>query len=134
MFEIACLAALEVARPAAQREHVRIQRTVVLAQEPRLKAAVLGGGGLSPGPAPPEVDGFTFAPRVSAPVLMFNGHLDLIFDLERSQKPLFRMLGTPAEHKRHIVVPGGHGVFFEKRSQFIREVLDWFDRYLGPVP
>ena len=106
----------------------------VLAQEPRLKAAVLGGGGLSPGPAPPEVDGFTFAPRVSAPVLMFNGHLDLIFDLERSQKPLFRMLGTPAEHKRHIVVPGGHGVFFEKRSQFIREVLDWFDRYLGPVP
>jgi dienelactone hydrolase len=106
---------------------------VLLAQEPRLKAAVLGGGGLSPGPAPPEVDGLTFAPRVSIPVLMFNGASDLIFQLEQGQKPLFNALGTAAENKRHTVLPGGHTVFIEKRSQFIREALDWFDRYLGPV-
>jgi dienelactone hydrolase len=106
---------------------------VVLGQEPRLKAAVFGGGGLSPGPAPPEVDAYTFASRVSVPVLMFNGASDLIFEVEHSQKPLFRTLGTPAEHKRHVLLPGGHTVFLEKRNQFIKETLDWFDRYLGPV-
>jgi dienelactone hydrolase len=107
--------------------------SILLSQEPRLKAAVFASGGLSTGPAPPEVDVFTFAPRVSVPVLMFNGESDIIFEVERSQKPLFQSLGTPAEHKRYVLVPGGHPVFVEKRSQFIREALDWFDRYLGPV-
>ena len=107
--------------------------SVVLAHDPRLRAAVLVAGGFSPGDAPPETDPLNFAPRVSVPVLMLNGNKDFIFDTEQSQKPLFRFLGSPADRKKHVVYEAGHAVFLEKRSQVIREALDWFDRYLGPV-
>jgi hypothetical protein len=43
---------------------------------------------------------------------------------------MFRLLGTPAEHKRHVVYEAGH---FVPRSQLIKETLDWYDRYLGAV-
>ena len=49
------------------------------------------------------------------------------------RKPLFQGLGAPADRKKHIVYEAGHGVIFDKRSQVIREALDWFDRYLGPI-
>ena len=49
----------------------------------------------------------------------------------RSQLRLFELLGTPAEHKRHVALEGGH-VPNDWRG-LIREVLDWFDKYLGPV-
>jgi len=106
---------------------------VVLGQDSRIRAAVLASGGFSPGKAPPEVDPFNFAPRVTVPVLMINGDRDFIFDVQISQNPLFEVLGTPSDRKRHLVLEAGHGVFIEKRSQMIREALDWFDRYLGPV-
>ena len=104
---------------------------LVLAVEPRLRAGVLMSGGLAGDPSP-DVDPFNFSPRVTVPVLMINGDSDFIFELERAQKPLFAALGTSADRKRHVVLPGGHGILFEKRSQVIREILDWFDRYLGP--
>jgi hypothetical protein len=56
-----------------------------------------------------------------------------IFPLESGQKPYFHFLGTPPEHKRHVVLVGGHYVIGQQRSQVVREVLDWLDRYLGPV-
>ncbi|MCA1562502.1 MAG: protein kinase [Acidobacteria bacterium] len=105
--------------------------SIVLALDPRLGAAVFMAGGLSAADAPPEVDPLNFAPRVSTPVLMVNGDSDYIFELAASQKPLFRLLGSPADRKRHLVLPGGHGIIGDKRSQVIREILDWFDRYLG---
>jgi dienelactone hydrolase len=105
--------------------------SVVIALEPRLEAAVLVSGGLSPGMAPPEVDAFTFAPRVSVPVLMINGDSDFIYMVDQSQKPLFRFLGTPLEHKRHLALQGGHAILNEKRNRVIRETLQWFDRYVG---
>jgi dienelactone hydrolase len=107
--------------------------SLVLAQDPRLRAGVFVSGGFSPGDTPAEVDPLNFAPRVTVPVLMLNGDHDYIFEVELSQKPLFRFLGSPADRKKHLVFPGGHGVFIERRSQVIRETLDWFDRYLGPV-
>jgi formylglycine-generating enzyme required for sulfatase activity/dienelactone hydrolase len=107
--------------------------SLVLAQEPRLRAAVFVSGGFSPGDAPPEADPLNFAPRVTVPVLMLNGDQDFIFEAELSQKPLFRFLGSPVGQKKHVIYPAGHGVLLEKRSQVIRETLDWFDRYLGPV-
>ena len=33
--------------------------------------------------------------------------------------------------KKHLVLPGGHPIMFEKRSRVIQEALQWFDRYLG---
>jgi formylglycine-generating enzyme required for sulfatase activity/dienelactone hydrolase/predicted Ser/Thr protein kinase len=106
--------------------------SLVLGVEPRLRAAVFLSGGFS-GPAPPEVDPFNFAPHVSVPVLMVNGDADFIFAVDRAQNPLFDELGAAADQKRHVVLPGGHGIIYEKRSQVIREILDWFDRYLGAV-
>jgi pimeloyl-ACP methyl ester carboxylesterase len=72
----------------------------------------------------------TLARRIEIPVLMLNGRHDFIFPLEL-QKSFFRLLGTPAEHKRHVVFDGGH--FGWPLGEFTRENLDWLDRYLGPT-
>jgi hypothetical protein len=48
-----------------------------------------------------------------------------------AQKPLFEMLGAPADRKRHARLEGGH--IPSNRLEIIREVLDWLDRQLGPV-
>jgi hypothetical protein len=52
------------------------------------------------------------------------------FDLEDCQIPMFRLFGTAPEHKRHVAVEAGH---FVPKNDLAREVLDWLDRYLGPV-
>ena len=101
-----------------------------LAFESRVRAAVLGGGGLLTIPLPPEVDALNYAPRVRMPVLMINGRYDFAYPLEESQKPLFRLLGTPAADKRHALFDSGH---VAPLQETMREVLAWFDRYLGPV-
>ena len=40
------------------------------------------------------------------------------------------VLGTPPEHKKQLVYPGGHSV---PRTEMIKESLAWLDEYLGPV-
>jgi formylglycine-generating enzyme required for sulfatase activity/dienelactone hydrolase len=105
----------------------------MLAMEPLLRAAVLHEGGLPPAATPlPEVDALNFLPRVRVPVLMLNGRFDYTFPLEISQKPYFRLLGTPAKDKRHVVYDTAHDVTL-KRPEMVRESLDWLDNYLGPV-
>jgi serine/threonine protein kinase len=94
------------------------------------QVAVLAVAGLSFQRALPEVDQINFVTRVTAPVLMLNGRCDHIFPLKTAQIPMFQLLGTPPEHKRHVVADSGHTV---PRNQLIRESLDWFDRYLGPT-
>jgi dienelactone hydrolase len=101
----------------------------LVAVEPRIKAAILLQGGFFE-QVPAEVDPLHFAPRVHVPVLMLNGRDDFLFPLETSQLPLFRLLGTPPAHKRHVLYNGGHNVF---DLQVIREILDWLDRYFGPA-
>jgi eukaryotic-like serine/threonine-protein kinase len=102
----------------------------LIAVEPRFKVAVLLSGG-SFEKVPAEVDAWNFAPRVKIPVLMLNGRDDFRFPLETSQRPLFRLLGTPEKDKRHVLYDGGHDVAI--RLDLIKEALDWLDRYLGPV-
>ena len=68
--------------------------------------------------------------NTTLPVLMLNGRHDIIFPLEL-QQAYYRMLGTPAEHKRHVVYDAGHLSW--PRGEFVRENLDWLDQYLGPV-
>ena len=41
---------------------------------------------------------------------MINGRYDFFFPVESSQDPMFRLLGTPAADKRHVVVEGSHEV------------------------
>lgn len=106
---------------------------IVLSQEPRFAAAVLLDGGLYEDVGRPEIREYNYAPRVRIPVLMVNGSNDFAFPLESSQKALFRLLGTPADQKQHILYPAGHAVFVRYRNQAIENILDWFDRYLGPT-
>jgi dienelactone hydrolase len=105
---------------------------VVLALEPRLRAGIFLAGGLGVIAPRPEVDPLNYAPRVKVPVLMVNGAHDVIFPLEDSQKPLFSLLGTSGEEKKHAVYETGHA-FGRYRNQAKAEMLAWFDRHLGPV-
>jgi alpha-beta hydrolase superfamily lysophospholipase len=80
----------------------------------------------------PEADEIDFAPHIKLPVLMVNGRYDFISPVEASQKPWFRALGTPENLKRHVVLETPHNVF-AAGSATIRIILDWLDKYLGPV-
>jgi len=59
---------------------------------------------------------------------MINGELDLFFPVETSQKPLYELLGASEDHKRYVVYPGSHSV---PRTDLVRELLEWLDRYKG---
>jgi predicted esterase len=98
----------------------------------RFAAAILLGGGLAPIPRRPEMHQVHFAPRARTPTLMINGRDDFMFPYELSQQPLFELLGLPPDKKRHALLDGGH--LPPNRLAIIREVLDWLDRHLGPVP
>ncbi len=96
----------------------------------RFQAAILISGGHY-GKVPPEIDVVNFAPRSRVPTLMINGRDDYLTPVESSQRPFFELLGAPPEDKRHALLDGGH--LPPDRRAIIREVLDWLDRYLGPV-
>jgi eukaryotic-like serine/threonine-protein kinase len=98
----------------------------------RLRTAIFLDGGYFLDRPPPGGDQADFAPRMKKPVLMVNGRYDFTFGLETAQKPLFEMLGTPPPDKRHIVLDTPHDVN-EQRAQLTKTVLDWLDKYVGPV-
>ena len=72
-----------------------------------------------------------FVPRITLPVLMVSGKYDPYFTVDGAQKPLYELLGTRPEDKRHYALEAGHGSL--PRAEKARLVLDWLDRYLGPV-
>jgi len=100
------------------------------ALEPRIKTSVLYVAGLELQRGQPDVEPINFLPRIRMPVLMLNGRYDHFFPIETSQLPMFRLLGTPPDRKRHVIYDGGH---FVPRGMLISETLDWLDRYLGTV-
>jgi eukaryotic-like serine/threonine-protein kinase len=103
---------------------------ILPAIEDRLKALVLICPGFWQQKRLPEADQLNFAPRVKAPVLMLGGRFDYVFPIRTSQEPMFRLLGTPKEHKRWVVYDTGHDI---PENEMIKETLNWLDRYLGPV-
>jgi eukaryotic-like serine/threonine-protein kinase len=100
------------------------------AVETRFKALILVAPGFYLQERLPEVDQVNFAPHVKTPVLMLNGRFDFIWPPSISQEPMFRLLGTPAEHKRRVVYDTGHDI---PRPEMVKESLNWLDKYLGPV-
>ena len=102
---------------------------MMLAPEPRIKAAALWVPGFWRETIAPEVDAINFAPRVTIPVLQLSGRYDYTFPEETSSVPFFQALGTRSDQKRRIVYDTGHNL---PPNESIRETLDWFDRYLGP--
>ena len=107
---------------------------VILASiEDRLKAVVLLDGGLFQHEVQIKgMDQVDFATRLTKPVLMVNGRFDATFPFDRAQQPLMRMLGTPEADKRQVVFDTPHDVSL-RRTDLVREVLAWYDKYLGRV-
>jgi eukaryotic-like serine/threonine-protein kinase len=99
---------------------------MLLANDHRIKAAVLLGGGLSAEPDLPEVDQINFVTRVTTPLLMLNGRYDFVEPVESSQRPMFDLLETPAADKRHVIFETCHAVV--TLQPMIKEVLEWLDR------
>jgi eukaryotic-like serine/threonine-protein kinase len=103
---------------------------IIPAVEKRIRVVVLNVGGMTMAKALPEADQINYLPRVTQPVLMLNGAYDMYFPVESSQKPMFRLLGTPPGEKKMLVYPSGHLV---PSTEFIKETLAWLDTYLGAV-
>jgi hypothetical protein len=72
-----------------------------------LKTSVLNGTSIWTTWAP-EIVLLNYAPRVRIPTLMLNGRYAFGEPLETAQRPLFALLGSPAEDKRHTVLEAGH--------------------------
>lgn len=102
---------------------------ILLAIEPRIRAAVLNQAGIN-AQDHRDINVAHYLPRATAPVLHFSGLYDTDFRFETSSRPFFELLGTPAEHKKHVVEKTGH---FVSDAVVKGEALSWFDRYLGPV-
>jgi len=71
-------------------------------------------------------------PGLRLPLLMINGKYDGIFPLETAQIPLFKLFGTPEENKHHVILDTDHSVWV-KHDIVVKEILEWLDKYLGPV-
>jgi hypothetical protein len=106
---------------------------VMTAIERRFGASVLVASGLVMQSTQPMVDPFEFLPRVTVPTLMVNARYDSFFPVETSQKPFFDLLGTAEEDKRLVITESNHFVLSYAHDLTVRETLDWYDRYLGPV-
>jgi eukaryotic-like serine/threonine-protein kinase len=104
-----------------------INGPLALAQEPRLKVAVINIGLLPEMPSTPEVDPVNALPRVRQSTLLLSGEFDAMVPLDNARR-YFALLGTAPESKRHVVAIGGH---FIPRDLLIRETVEWFDRHLG---
>ncbi len=102
---------------------------IIPAVEERLKTAIVLGGGLT-GRGRPEANQINYVCHVKMPFLMLHGKYDTIFPFETSIKPMFDLLGTPDEHKELKLYETDH---IPPRKEFIKEILAWLDRYLGPV-
>jgi eukaryotic-like serine/threonine-protein kinase len=50
--------------------------------------------------------------------------------MEASQEPLYRLLGSRKDQKKHLLYDTGHNI---PRTELIKETLNWLDQYLGPI-
>ena len=62
---------------------------------------------------------------------MMNGRYDYGVSLEGRQKPLFELLGSAPDQKKHVLYDAGHVGFPVQQQR--REIGAWLDTYLGRV-
>jgi serine/threonine protein kinase/dienelactone hydrolase len=102
---------------------------IIPAVEERLQTSILlGVGFLDIGRT--EAHQINYVTRVKTPTLMLCGKYDTGLPYETSIKPMFDLLGTPDEHKELKLYDTDH---IPPRNEYIKEILAWLDRYLGPV-
>lgn len=102
-----------------------------LAVENRFAMAMIQSAGINPRELLPEIQQQHYLPRVSIPVLLITGKDDFAFPYDSSQRPFFELLGTPPRDKRHLALDWGH--LPPGYSEVARALLEWSDRWLGPV-
>ena len=78
----------------------------------------------------PEANPINYVPRISMPLLMMNGRYDTLIGYEQSALPMFEMVATTAEHKVILSYATDH---IPPKSEYVKETLDWLDKYFGPV-
>jgi hypothetical protein len=105
------------------------QGVIYAAVDGRFKAVVFQDGGFYDERPLPGTDQVDFAPRLTAPVLMVSGKYDWVLG---GKNVMLRLFGTPAADKRAVTFDTPHDVS-EQRTDLIREVLAWLDKYLGKV-
>lgn len=99
--------------------------------QPRVKSALLWSGGTVNADNQTQAEVMkTVMQRTTVPTLMINGQHDYVIPLEQ-QRQLFNNLGTPEEYKKHVVYDRGHLGW--PLGEFVKENLNWLDKYLGPV-
>jgi len=103
---------------------------IIPAVEDRIKLNVLLRSGLPSLNKFPEVDEINYVTHVTTPVLMLNGRYDFVFKYESQVQPMFDLLGTPEQDKKLVLYDTDH---FIPKTGMIKEVLDWLDKYFGPV-
>jgi dienelactone hydrolase len=106
-----------------------VMGAIIPAVENRIGASVLIAGGFM-GLGRAEIYDCNYAERVRVPTLMLNGKYDAVLPPDLSQRPMFELLGTPAENKKHLLYETDH---IPPRVEYIKETLAWLDKYLGPV-
>ena len=103
--------------------------SIVPAVDDRLITVITLSGGLR-WEGRPESNPINYITRVKTPFLMLNGKYDTLLPYETSIKPMFDLLGTPDEHKELKLYETDH---IPPMNEYIKEILAWLDRYLGPV-
>ena len=98
--------------------------------EERIKGLILVSGCIyTPGNSPKPKG--LLQPHVTIPVLMLNGKYDFAWPVKTHQKPLFDLLGTTPDHKKHVIYETGHLPL--PRAAMMKEIFTWLDKYQGPV-
>jgi predicted esterase len=104
--------------------------SIIPAVEERIKINIINLGGFIPIPTHSAGDPVNYVTRVKIPTLMLNGRYDVSLPLETSAKRMYDLLGTPEKDKVQKVYDTDHYI---PRNEMIREILDWLDKYFGPV-
>ena len=109
-----------------------VRGSYALAIEQRFQAGILVSGGMVPtAHLPPEVQQIDYVSRIRMPLLMINGREDFNFPYHDSQLPFLASLAVDPSEKKLLALDWGH--LPTGYSDVMREVVDWADRWLGPV-
>jgi serine/threonine protein kinase/formylglycine-generating enzyme required for sulfatase activity len=102
---------------------------ILPAIEPRIKVAILGAGGFYP--YPEKYSQVNFAPRIKIPIFLQGGRYDTYFPVEWNQKPYLALFGTAEKDKHYTIYETGHYIW--NGNRWMKDLLDFLDRYLGPA-